>query len=113
MTALQLLPAALSLLVLAAHFLRSGDALLVAIAVGATALLLVRRPWSAVVLQGLLVVGAVEWLRTLMLLVTMRQQIGLPYGRLSVILVAVIVFTLVSAGLIQTRRSEAYFSRAS
>ena len=47
MTGLLLAPAALSLLVLGAHFLRAAQVPLLALTMAVLALLFVRRPWAA------------------------------------------------------------------
>ena len=65
MTALQLFPAVLSLLVLGAHFLRVGQVMLLVAVVAMLVLLAVRRPWAARVVQVGLLLGAFEWIRTL------------------------------------------------
>ncbi len=81
MIALQLLPVVLSLLVLGAHFLRAGNLVLIAAALVLLALLAVRRPWAARVVQVALVLGALEWMRTLVQLASFRAQTGQPYLR--------------------------------
>lgn len=94
--------AVLSLVVLGAHFLRYGNAAGVAIAVAPIALLFVRTPWAARVVQLVLVLGAIEWMRTLYELVQSRLAQGMPVTRLAIILGAVVVVTIVSAALFET-----------
>lgn len=102
--ALSFIPIVLSLLVLAAHFLR-GSGLLVASAVVALLLLLaVRRPWAARILQLVLILGALEWIRTLVSLAIRRSQHGEPFMRMVAILGVVVAITLVSALLFETPR---------
>jgi hypothetical protein len=60
-------------------------------------LLFVRRPWSARVVQVVLVLGAIEWLLTLSELVVLRMDMGLPYSRMVMILGSVAVLTAMSA----------------
>ena len=57
----------------------------------------IRRPWTARVMQVILVLGGIEWARTLLLLVTERQAMDRPWGRLAVILGVVVIFTFSSA----------------
>ena len=57
-------PPALSLLVLAAHFLRGGDLLPLLACIALLPLLAVPRPWATRVLQVALLLGAIEWIRT-------------------------------------------------
>jgi len=91
----------LAAILLAAHFYRAGQLVLAALAVGALALLAVPRPWAARVLQGALLAGALEWLRTLAVFASTRMALGQPYLRLTLILVAVAVFTAASAAVFQ------------
>lgn len=109
MIALRLFPAALMLLVLAAHFLRSGSLLLVLLPLALILLLFLRRPWAARTLQGALLVGGLEWLRTLALLATERRAAGLPFLRLTVILGCVALVTGLCALLFRGHRSRDYF----
>ncbi|MEO7921744.1 MAG: hypothetical protein ABIT01_19945 [Thermoanaerobaculia bacterium] len=107
MTTALLVPAALSLLVLAAHFLRGGQIVLVAITLGAALLLAVRRPWAARVLQISLVCGTAEWIRTISTLIGDRLADGRPFVRMSVILGAVAAVSLLSALALASRRLTA------
>lgn len=86
MAVVLLVPAALSLLVLGAHFLRGGHPLLVLVALGLLSLLFVPRRWAARGVQVGLVLGALEWVRTLVALSGERMSEGLPAARLVVIL---------------------------
>jgi hypothetical protein len=102
--ALQLLPVVLSLLVLGAHFLRAGNLVLIAAALVLLALLAVRRPWAARVVQVALVLGALEWMRTLVQLASFRAQTGQPYLRLVLILGAAALVTGLSSLVFRTGR---------
>lgn len=98
---LLLLPPALSLLVLAAHFLRGGDVLPMLLCVGLFGLLFVRRPWATRTLQIALVLGAVEWIRTGVDLMAERQAGGRPFERMATILEVVAWVTFLSALLFE------------
>ncbi len=89
----------LSLLLLAAHFYRSGVYVLVVAAIALTVLAFVARPWARQVLGLALLCGTFEWLRTAWGFAALRASMGLPYTRLLVILGGVAAFTLVSAYL--------------
>jgi hypothetical protein len=93
----RLIPVLLSLLVLGAHFLRTGAWLPVAACLGLCLLLLVRRPWVARMVQVVLVLAAAEWLRTLWGFASFRRAHGLPWTRMALILGGVSLFTLLSA----------------
>lgn len=92
-----------SLSVLGAHFLRSGNDVGVAISIAPIALLFVRSPWAARVVQLVLVLGAIEWMRTLYGLVQFRLAQGEPVTRLAIILGAIVVVTAVSAALFENQ----------
>jgi hypothetical protein len=101
--ALQLTPVVLSLLLLAAHFLRSGRVELVGVVLLLLALLILRRPWVARTIQVTLALGAAEWIRTLIVLASTRSQIGEPATRMSIIIGSVAALTGLSALLFQSR----------
>jgi hypothetical protein len=94
--ALLLLPSVAAVL-LAAHFFRAGQLALAALSLAALLLLAVPRAWAARLLQAALLVGALEWLRTLAAFVAARVALGQPTLRLTLILLAVAAFTAASA----------------
>jgi len=62
-----------------------------------------RQPWVARLVQVALVLGALEWVRTLYELVQVRTALGEPATRMVIILGSVAVVTLVSALLFQSK----------
>lgn len=101
MLALRLLPVALGSLVLGAHVLRAGHAPLAVVIALVPLLLAVRRAWAVRTVQLVLLVGVVEWLRTLSVLVAARRALGTPWTRMAVILAAVALVTAAGALLLQ------------
>jgi hypothetical protein len=97
MNFLRLLPVILSLLLLGAHFSRHNLTFLIVLPVALLGLLFVRQPWVARLVQWILVIAAIEWLRTAAVLAMQRQDLGMPWMRSAVILGAVCIFTLLSA----------------
>ena len=95
-------PIALSLVVLGAHFMRYGNSIAVLGLAGLIALLLVRQPWVARLMQVVLILGALEWIRTLYELAQVRAALGQPYTRMVVILGVVAAVTFCSALLFQS-----------
>ena len=89
----------LACLFLGAHFLRIGNLLFVLLSLSMPFLLLIRKRWSLIVLQCFTYTGAGIWTYTAIILIKKRMANGLTYGRLLVILGAVILLTL-SAGLL-------------
>ena len=100
-----------SLVVLGAHFLRYGNEAGVAVSLAPIALLFVQKPWAARVVQAILVLGAIEWARTLYELVQLRLAQGVPATRMVIILGAVIVLTAASALLFETQTMKRIYKR--
>ena len=96
MNIIRLLPVFLSAFLLAAHFLRPGIYPLVAASLAFPFVLLFRSRWAARLVQTLLVLGALEWVRALLMYVSIRQSSGKPWMRLAIILVSVAAFTAAS-----------------
>jgi hypothetical protein len=92
-----LIPTLLSFLVLAAHFFRGGHTYLVLIACATPLLLLARRTWATRLLQILLVIGALEWVRTTLQIQAIRIDEGREWHRMAVILYSVACFTFASS----------------
>ena len=109
MTALRLFPVTFVLLVLGAHFLRAGNLAMVAVALAVVALLFVRRAWAARAVQLALGLGALEWLRTLMLLAEERRAVGQPHLRMTLILGGVALATALSLLAFRSRAVKGHF----
>jgi len=95
-------PVVLSLVVLGAHFMRYGNFIGVFGSLVLIALLFVRRPWVARLMQVVLILGALEWVRTLYELAQVRAAHGQPFTRMIVILGVVAAVTFCSALLFQS-----------
>ena len=102
MTVLAVVSIILSFLLLAAHFFRFGQIILVAVALLLPLLLLVRKSWAARAVQIALLLGAVEWVRTIIVFALARMELGSPWLRMALILGAVALFTAGSALLFRT-----------
>ncbi len=89
--------AVLSLLILAAHFLRGQDLFLVAVNIGLTPLLFCKKPWVAQIIRIYLVLGSVLWVHTMSMIIMERKALGLPFAGAATILGSVALFTLASA----------------
>lgn len=97
MIGIQLAPVVLSLILLGAHFLRAGNLIMVVLVMVLLALLGVRRRWVARLAQVGLLLGAAEWVRTLVRLAAERSEAGQPMLRLVAILGCVALLTASSA----------------
>ena len=85
---------------IAAHFLRAGSMLVVALWLAIPLLFLVRRRFSLLILEGLIYLAAVVWLVTAWQLVAMRQLLGQPWHLGAAILVATAAFSVLAGGLL-------------
>jgi hypothetical protein len=114
MFALLLTPAVLSLLVLAAHFLRRGEWLqCIAVLALLGALLFKRSSWVPRTTQIVLVAATLLWARTLTEMLKQRQADHEPAGRLVVILGSVIAVNVLAALLLAAGRvSRAYATKS-
>ena len=97
------LPIVLSLVVLGAHFMRYGNEIGVVGSAVLIALLFIRRPFVARVVQAALVLGALEWLHTLYQLMQVRIALDQPFMRMVIILGVVAAVTACSSLLFQLR----------
>ncbi len=94
MTFVRLLPVILSSLLLGAHFFRAGLTIPAVMVALFPIVLLVKRPWVAWSAQIVLVLGGLEWVRTLLVFVAQRREAAQSWTRLAVILGIVALFTI-------------------
>ena len=87
----------LSCLVLAAHLFRGGHVYLMLAVCAMPLLLLLRQGWSTRMVQAILLIGALEWIRTLLQIRAIRIDEGREWHRMAYILGGVALFTLLSA----------------
>ncbi len=96
MNFLRLLPVLVSILLLAAHFFRAGQTVIVFVLPGLLLLLMVKKFWVPWVMQVVLLLGAAEWLRTLFFVAQMRIEYDMPWMRMAIILGTVALLTACS-----------------
>jgi hypothetical protein len=101
----------LALAVLGAHFFRGGSVALVMACLALMALAAIPRRWAAQAIQASLVLGALEWLRTLGVLASARMAAGQLALRLIAILAAVAVLTALAALVFRHARLVDFYSR--
>jgi hypothetical protein len=85
----QLIPVIISMVLIGAHFLRSGNLIFVAVSLLMLFGLFIRHPLSARLMQSALFLSTAEWVRTVFVLISIRSNAGLSWTRLSWILGAV------------------------
>ena len=96
MNILRLLPVILAFGLLAAHFSRANMPPAVVVSLIIPFLLLIRKPWIARSIQILLLLGALEWIRSMVGYIQVRKEIGEDWGRLAIILITVALLTACS-----------------
>lgn len=104
--------AVLSLLTLAAHFLRSSNLFFVIVCVVLIGFFWVRAGWARRTLQIALAFGALEWLRVAMDIGEMRQLHGEPWVRMAVILGSVALVAGLAALALESRQMKVHFGAA-
>jgi len=107
-----LIPMLFSVMFLAAHFLRTGPMILALLCLIVPLTLFVRRIWALRLVQIFLLLGAAEWVRTLIVLVRDRQAQGEPWLRLVIILGAVAAFTAGAAFILQAKKVRSHYGVA-
>jgi hypothetical protein len=112
MAFLRLLPVVLAVLLLGAHFYRAGWVVLTGLCVAMLLLLFLRKPWVPRLFQAVLLLGSVEWFRTLYVLGAIRIAWDEPWTRLALILGGVALFTALSGLVFQFRRLKAFYGLA-
>jgi hypothetical protein len=93
-------------LLLAAHFLRAGNVIAVALCLATPLLFLVRQRWSLLLLQWLAYGAAVVWLATAWQTVATRWSFGAPWLRSAAILVAVAAVNVSAGALLRSRTMQ-------
>lgn len=109
MTVLHLLPAIAGYILLSLHFFRADNLPAMLGALLLIAAMLIRHPWMVRLLQAGLALGAIEWLRTAVLLVSGRMEADRPFLRLAIILGAVALCTALAALVFRTSRIRRHF----
>ena len=112
MTLLWLMPVIVSMLMLAAHFSRADNTLLMVLSLILILLLFIKKQWVAWLFRIVLILGSMEWIRRAWVLIDIRAEAGEPYLRMAVILGVLSLFTLLSAFVFHSRRLRSrYFDK--
>jgi len=106
----KLFPVYISFLLLAAHFFRAGQTVLAVIPLILFIPLLLREKWVPWLIQAALVLGALEWIRTLVAVAEIRMEHGAPWVRMAVILGAVALFTALSCLVFRSKGLKKRYS---
>lgn len=100
---LKLIPIILCFILLAAHFSRAGMMMLAIISLILPFLLFIKKSVIARILQLSLILGALEWVRIMIVYAQERIYLGEPYIRLVLILSTVALFTAASSLIFQSK----------
>ena len=101
----------LCFVLLAAHFFRYGWVFLAITSLIFPFFLLIRKPWTSIVIQIALLLGAIEWARTLIITVQYRMDYDLPWIRMAVILAAIVLINLYAAMVLQSSSLKKMYNR--
>jgi hypothetical protein len=112
LTTVLLMPVCLSMLVLAAHFLRAIQPIPTAIYVFLMFFLFMFKPINARLVQLALLMGTIEWISTAIALSAQRAAMGAPATRMLIILGSVAAVTFLSIFLFYTPTLKARFGLA-
>jgi len=100
----RVIPLFIAVLLLAAHFLRDGNWVLMVVTLFVPLLLLRRRRSVLSLVQALACFGAGVWGYTTLRLVEARLAAGMPWERMALILIGVALFTLWAALLLNSEK---------
>lgn len=103
---LRFIPIILAAILLAAHFLRSYSLLPMTVCLLAPCLLLIKRRWSLVTLQLLILPAAAIWLFTLNGIIQQRIFEHRSWTASAIILGVVILFTLFAGWLLNSPKNK-------
>ncbi|MEJ2053063.1 MAG: hypothetical protein P8X42_04000 [Calditrichaceae bacterium] len=94
MIIVRLLPLIFAQLLLAAHIMRSQGLIWAIIVLFLLMTLFIRRGWIIRFWQIIIGLAAIEWIRTTLIITHLRINIDMPYTRMLVIMIAVILYNL-------------------
>lgn len=109
---LRLLPVLISFLLMAAHFVRAGQMGIVIALLALLLLLALRKAWVPWIIQLVLLLGTVEWVRTLIAVAQVRIEFDMLWMRMAIILGAVALFTALSCLVFRSEVLRTWFSDA-
>jgi len=95
----RLIPLVIAYPLLAAHFLRGGNPFLTMLCLLIPFLLLIKKRWSLIIVQGSLFLGAWIWVRAAIIIIHERMMLGISWWKVLIILGPIALFTLL-AGLL-------------
>jgi hypothetical protein len=111
MNFVRLIPVFLSLLLLGAHFLfHTGQFAIAIIPLLFVVPLMFRKTWVPWLIQLVLLLGAIEWVRTLYVGINQKMAAGADWQRYALILGAVALFTALSSLVFRSKALRERYS---
>ena len=111
MVILHSIPISLSSLIISAHFYRNGFVIVSIVCLLPPLLLLLKRKWVPKLMTFLLVLFALEWVRTMLSYIDEYKLQERSYNKLVVILLLVIFFTLLSSIVFKTKAMRKRYTK--
>ena len=109
MIVLRLLPVILSTLLFTAHLMRFNGFPLAIVVITLLLTLFIRKSRIIRLWQILLALAALKWVIIAIELIHMRIAFDLPYLRLAIILIAVVIFNVFSIFWLQNRKIQSFY----
>ena len=100
----RLLPVILSFILLAAHFSRAEQTILLIISLLIPTLLLIKKRIIIRIIQAVLLIAGAEWIRTMLNYIEIRKSMGDDWTRLAIILSVVAIYTAASGLFLQNQK---------
>ena len=72
--------------------------------------LLIKKQWNVRTVQIVLIIGVLEWIRSIYFYVNQRLELGEPYLRLIIIIGAVALFTGLSALVFKNKNLKEFYN---
>jgi len=111
MNFVRLLPVIFSTLIMAAHFSRAGNGILMILCLLLPFLLFIKKQWVARLFQVLLVLGSLVWIQSIVHYAKIRSSMGESWTRLAIILGIVALFTALSALVFESKSLKERFCK--
>lgn len=107
---IRLLPIIFADILMAAHFLRFYGLLPALIILVLLLTLMIRNKWIIYLWQILLLAATLLWMDTTIDLVQIRIAQGIPWGRLLIIMIVVMLFTIFAGVWLENKKLKAFFN---
>lgn len=111
MIIIRLLPLIFAQLLFAAHIMRSHGLFWALAILTLLFTLFIRGRWIIRLWQALIALAALEWIRTTIVITQLRMDVGMPYTRMLIIMIAVVLYNLFVIFWLRRPGIKQYYSR--